>query len=66
MNAEKVNIGDLVKFSNGRLGTIVDISPDFGGYALVYVSGDVTFRNPTHMNLESVIKNAEVINAVGS
>ena len=56
-----MNVGDLIRFSNGKLGTILEISSDFGGYALVYVAGEVTFRNPTHMSLDSVKKNTEVI-----
>ena len=62
-----MNVGDLIRFSNGKLGTVVEIYSDFGGYALIYVSGgDITFRNPTHMNLESVMKSAEVVNEMGS
>ena len=62
-----MNVGDLIRFSNGKLGTILDMSSDFGGYALVYVAGgDVTFKNPTHMNLESIMKSAEVVNEMGS
>ena len=54
--------GDLIRFSNGKLGTVLEISSDFGGYALIYVAGEgIAFKNPTHMHLESVIKNTEVI-----
>ena len=54
--------GDLIKFnSKGHLGTIVDTSTDFGGYAVVWISGEVTFPNPTHMNMKSLIEHAEVV-----
>jgi hypothetical protein len=56
-----MKVGDLIKFRTGILGTIIDVSADFGGYALVFVSGGVTFSNPAHMNLKSLIKNSEVI-----
>ena len=56
-----MKVGDLIRFRGGQLGTIVEIGNDFGGYALVFIAGDVTFKNPTHMNLESVEKNAKVI-----
>lgn len=56
-----MKVGDLIKFRGDQLGTILDTTPGFGGYALVWVSGEVTFENPTRMNLESLKANAEVI-----
>jgi hypothetical protein len=57
-----MHIGDLVKFKkSGEIGTIVHTSSDFGGYAVVWISGDVTFKNPTHMNINNLKKHAEVI-----
>ncbi len=57
-----MNVGDVIAFRGGQIGTIIEISPDHGGHALVWIAGEVTFRNPTHMHLESVRKHAEVIN----
>tara|TARA_R100000008_G_C3584305_1_gene170946 strand:- start:2093 stop:2278 length:186 start_codon:yes stop_codon:yes gene_type:complete len=56
-----MKVGDLLTFRTGKMGAIIDVQPDFGGYALVWVFGEVTFRNPTHMNLESLSRSAKVI-----
>jgi len=57
-----MKVGDLIKFNAGdHFGTIVETSPNFGGYAVVWISGDVTFPNPTHMNMASLTKHAEVV-----
>ncbi len=57
-----MKVGDLVRFRGGQIGTILELLDMVdGNCALVWVTGEVTFRNPTYMNLESVRKHAEVI-----
>ena len=56
-----MKVGDLVQFKTGIVGAIVEVHSDFGGYALVWIAGDVTFPNPTHMNLETLEKSARII-----
>jgi hypothetical protein len=53
--------GDLLKFDTGFIGTIIETSESFGGYAVVLISGDIKFKNPTHMSWQSLEKCAEVI-----
>ncbi len=55
--------GDLIRFTEtGYLGTIVDTSKDFGGYAVVWVHGDMHFKNPTHMSMNMLKRTSEAIN----
>jgi hypothetical protein len=56
-----MTVADLVKFQTGYLGTILEISKDFGGYAVIWVHGDVRFKNPTHMNMATLQRTSEVI-----
>jgi hypothetical protein len=58
-----VKVGDLVKFKTGYLGTVLSISKDFGGYAVMWIHGDVTFKNPTHMNLNTLHRTSEVLSS---
>jgi len=53
---------DLVKFhESGFLGTILEISKDFGEYAVVWIHDDVLFENPTHMSLKMLRRTSEMI-----
>jgi hypothetical protein len=53
---------DLVKFhESGYLGTILEVSNDFGTYAVIWVHGDVLFKNPTHMSMDMLKRTSEVI-----
>ena len=54
-------VGDLLQFDTGFIGMIVETSESCGGYAVVLSSGDTKFKNPTHMNWQSLVKCAEVI-----
>lgn len=56
-----MKVSDLVKFPSGYLGTILEVSRDFGGYAVIWVHGDVKFKNPTHMSLDMLKRTSEVI-----
>jgi hypothetical protein len=57
-----MKVADLVKFhESGYLGTILEISKDFGEYAVIWVHGDVLFKNPTHMSLKMLGRTSEVI-----
>ena len=55
-----MKVADLVKFHHGELGTILEVSKDFGGYAVIWVHGDVHFKNPTHMNMDMLKRTSEV------
>lgn len=53
--------GDLVKFKgSGYIGLITEFT-SYGG-VLILISGDVDFKNPTSMGLNSLKRRAEVIN----
>jgi len=57
-----MKIGSLLKFkSTGKIGTIVDISKDFGGYVVVYIHETTHYKNPTHMSMGMLQRCAEVI-----
>jgi len=57
-----VKVADLVKFTeSGYLGTVLEISKDFGEYAVIWVHGDILFKNPTHMSLKMLDRTSEVI-----
>ena len=56
-----MKVGDLLQFDTGFTGMIVETSESFGGYAVVLISGDIKFKNPTHMSWQSLVKCAEVI-----
>jgi hypothetical protein len=56
-----VKVADLVKFQTGYLGIILEVSRDFGGYAVMWVHGDVKFKNPTHMSLDMLKRTSEVV-----
>ena len=56
-----MKVADLVKFTaTGNLGTILEVSKDFGGYAVIWVHGDVKFKNPTHMSMDMLQRHSEV------
>jgi len=56
-----VKVADLVKFhESGFIGTILEVSRDFGGYAVIWIHGDVLFENPTHMSLNMLGRTSEV------
>ena len=58
-----MKVADLVKFrESGCLATVIKISKDFGEYAVLWVHGDVKFKNPTHMSLDMLKRTSEVIN----
>jgi len=57
-----MKVADMVKFQeSGFLGTILEISKDFGEYAVVWIHDDVLFENPTHMSLDMLKRTSEVI-----
>jgi hypothetical protein len=57
-----MKITELVKFhKSGYLGTILEVSRDFGGYAVIWIHGDVHFKNPTHMSKDMLSSSSEVI-----
>ena len=59
-----MKLGDLVKFQEtGVLATIVEIKEAGvnNAYALLWVSGDVKFKNPTCMTLHMLKRTGEVI-----
>ena len=61
-----MKVTDLVKFTKtGFLGTILEVSRDFGGYAVIWVHGDMglRFKNPTHMSLNMLTRTSEVVSA---
>ena len=56
-----MKVADLVKFhESGFIGTILEVSRDFGGYAVIWIHGDVLFENPTHMSLNMLGRTSEV------
>ena len=56
-----MKVADLVKFhESGFIGTILEVSRDFGGYAVIWIHGDVSFKNPTHMSLNMLDRTSEV------
>jgi len=57
-----MKIADLVRFQeSGFLGTILEISKDFGEYAVIWIHADVSFKNPTHMSLKMLGRTSEVV-----
>ena len=57
-----MKVADLIKFTEtGSLAIILEVSKDFGGYAVLWVQGDVKFKNPTHMSLVMLKRTSEVI-----
>jgi hypothetical protein len=57
-----VKVGDLIQFSEtGYLGSILEVSKNFGEYAEIWVHGDVNFKNPTHMNMDTLQRTSEVV-----
>ena len=57
-----MKVGDLVKFHESNfVGMIVETSMDFGAYAVIWIHGDVVFKNPTHMSLDMLKRTSEVI-----
>jgi hypothetical protein len=57
-----MKIADLVRFQeSGFLGTILEISKDFGEYAVVWIHDDVVFANPVHMSLKMLRRTSEMI-----
>lgn len=56
-----LKVGDLIRFRSGKIAAIIELSPDFGGYALVWISGRVLFPNPAPMNMASLKRCAKVI-----
>ena len=57
-----MKVADLVKFhESGYLGTILETSKDFGEYAVIWIHGDVLFKNPTHMSMDMLGRTSEVI-----
>ena len=57
-----MKVGDLIQFSaTGYLGSILEVSKDFGEYAVIWVHDDVNFKNPTHMNMDTLQRTSEVI-----
>ena len=57
-----MKIADLVKFhESGFLGIILEISKDFGEYAVVLIHDDVVYENPIHMSLKMLGRTSEII-----
>ena len=57
-----MKVADLVKFyETGFLGTILEISEDFGKYVVIWIHADVNFKNPTHMSLNMLARTSEVV-----
>ena len=57
-----MKVADMVKFhESGYLGTILNVSKDFGTYAVIWIHGDVVFKNPTHMSMSMLKRTSEVI-----
>ena len=57
-----MKVGNLIQFSEtGYLGSILEVSKDFGEYAVIWVHGDVNFKNPTYMNMDTLKRTSEVI-----
>ncbi len=55
-----MQIGDVVKFNSGYVGTIVELDDSYSGVCL-YISGDVSFKNPTWMGRDTLLRAAELI-----
>ena len=61
-----MNVGDLLKFKTGYLGTIIHIDPWIEGrvttrMARIWVHGIVNFQNPTYMNWATIQRSSEVV-----
>jgi hypothetical protein len=57
-----VKVADMVKFhESGYLGTVLELSKDFGTYAVIWIHGDVLFNNPTHMSMDMLKRTSEVV-----
>jgi len=57
-----VKVGELVEFhESGFLGIILEISRDFGGYAVVLIHDDVVYENPIHMSLKMLGRTSELV-----
>tara|TARA_R100000808_G_C2155291_1_gene167346 strand:- start:1899 stop:2099 length:201 start_codon:yes stop_codon:yes gene_type:complete len=63
-----MKVGDLVRFpATGRFADVIEVSKDFGGYAVLWVHGwnppaVVDFKNPTHISLDMLKRTSELIN----
>ena len=61
-----MKVGDLLKFKSGATATIIEVSGDFGGYAVLYC-GDGSLDNTpssdgiTHMSLDMLNRCSEII-----
>ena len=56
-----MQVGDVVKFNiSGHIGTIVELDDSYNGVCL-YISGDVSFKNPTWMGKSTLLRVAEFI-----
>ena len=56
-----MQVGDLVKFTSGYTGVILEFT-ELSGVS-IYVNGaDLPFKNPTYMSMDLLKRSAEVIN----
>ena len=62
-----MKVCDLIKFTkSGMLATVVEVRKDNGDklindYAMLWVSGDVNFKNPTCMTLHMINRTGKVV-----
>ena len=53
--------GDLVKFTSGYTGIILEFTRYNG--VTIFVNEPVNFKNPTHMSIDLLERSAEVVNS---
>ena len=61
-----MNVGDLIRFKAGATATVVKVSREFGGYAVLYCIDGSLDNTPssdgiTHMSLDMLKRTSEVI-----
>ena len=59
-----MKVGDLVQFNETDfLGTIIKAGAHGTPYprAVIWIHGDVNFKNPTHMSMDTLKRTSEII-----
>ena len=56
-----MKVGDLVKFTSGYTGIILEFTKYNG--VTIFVNEPVHFKNPTHMSIDLLERSAEVISS---
>ena len=55
-----MKVGDLVKFTSGYTGVILEFTK-YNGVTIFVNESDIAFKNPTHMSIGLLVRSAEVV-----